>query len=520
MKTERWGSVKPPNGWLLDRQNSLKHYYLFNEGGGSTAYDYSGNSRTAIINSGNMAVVAGSSESQGWAFSPNGTQYLIAPTTLVNDSVDFTIVSKIFVSTVAAGTVGIISIGDATITNNPYYLLQRNGTQIRALLGNISYVNLITTAEVHRWYTIISKYLNATEIHYVDGIKVYEAPINYGLTTTDNLYIGIGFNGIFEGGIEYLGIWSKSLEDYEVFDITNNPYNLFPASYHNVIQPLEQEIPSNLILLPIHRTKYSRKGRKFYYSIRRNIFPITLSTFLQNSISDELEVTEDIFSSFIYTRFIDDTPSVDEEISFTSVFSFSTLDSLEVTEDIQQQGTIYNSTTDTETISEVIDFLSIYTRTLNDSLSITENISFTKILNFDFLDTLNITEIFRPSNLVTISFTTLGNSIELPEIESLTIFPYNYIDPISYGETDYSLMVASDFNYSTTSLFRITLTPTLEQRQQMQRYFSYWRTNPLDINIEQESWQGYLTPNNQTLLQNQFHEGVNMTIELEATKVK
>ena len=119
-----------------------------------------------------------------------------------------------------------------------------------------------------------------------------------------------------------------------------------------------------------------------------------------------------------------------------------------------------------------------------------------------------------------ITFTTVGNTITLPE-GYLTIFPYNYIPPVSYARTNYSLMVSDTFNYSSTCLFRYLMDVTFLQRLQIQTYFAYWRTNSFQIQIEDQIWTGYITHHNQEILKRQFrNEDSEVILQFEAMRIK
>jgi hypothetical protein len=125
-----------------------------------------------------------------------------------------------------------------------------------------------------------------------------------------------------------------------------------------------------------------------------------------------------------------------------------------------------------------------------------------------------------PDPIDGITFTTLGHTLVLPEGQ-LIIYPYNFIPPMAFGQTNYSLMVSDRFNYSATCLFRYTMALTYEQRLQLQTYFDYWQTNRFDIQIIDQFWIGYLTHHNQDLLKRQFkNEDSEIMLQFEAMRIK
>lgn len=191
--------------------------------------------------------------------------------TTSSGSFGWSIATKFRITTMPAGaaTAGISSLGNTNIESAPAYLLQVTSSVVRVLLGNGSFVTVVSSPTVGAWYTVVSCFsitikgnANGTESDYLGVTKgsftqvTNSARLCNATVRGASFYLGTGFNGQFAGDVEFCYIWDRELKWMEAFQVCNDPYQMWyditESPYKSISAAASTKfIPEQLALNPM-----------------------------------------------------------------------------------------------------------------------------------------------------------------------------------------------------------------------------------------------------------------------------
>ncbi len=228
-----------------DVSNGLVGYWPFDEGTGSTAYDFSGYGNTGGIV--NPTWVTGKI---GGALYFNGLNHYVGVTDSINLNISSTITLSCWVklaSFAGASIQGILSKDNPGIGEG-YGLYSFNsdiGSSVR--IGS-TWVNLYSTVSLDTWYFFAVTYDGVTLKCYINGVVVASTSISGSISlNNDPLYIGTFYSpsvdNFFNGTIDDARVYSRALTQSDITQL----YHLY-----NPATPTASPNPSAPVASPVY----------------------------------------------------------------------------------------------------------------------------------------------------------------------------------------------------------------------------------------------------------------------------
>lgn len=232
----------------IDLKNGLYAYYTFDNYNfsGNSVYDLSGNLRNAIL----FNVTTGQTGIVNQSFQYDGsTSYVNPPFNFknnLNESFTITLWAKPLINTVASWLIG---------DNDRNFMFFSSSGQFRAVIHGAT--SLYTTQSYYnnKWYFFVFEYDGINGFYIIDG----KNKTNWiAGSINDQLNIKIGSRGTdntfhFNGLIDEVGFWNRTLNNTEVLKLYNNGSGLYYALFNNsypqakpFISPQENDIKTRV----------------------------------------------------------------------------------------------------------------------------------------------------------------------------------------------------------------------------------------------------------------------------------
>lgn len=202
--------------------------WLFNEGGGNTAYDASGNSRSGALTNGPTW--------EGGTFGPavrfNGSNHVINCGTFSVPSTELTICAWVRFYAFNGNNERIIQKADGTGQAQHDFMLSLAGATndiIRARFNRTEHT-LVGTARLtaNRWHHVAATYNDGTGRTFLDGVEDSTATFNAGsLPTNSNpVYIGnsTALSTTINAAYDDIRLYNRELTAYELKSFLSDPF--------------------------------------------------------------------------------------------------------------------------------------------------------------------------------------------------------------------------------------------------------------------------------------------------------
>jgi hypothetical protein len=208
-------------------QTGLLGYWTFDEGGGSTAHDSSGNMNTgAIVDSGGNPISWTGGVFNGALSFDGQTTVAVSNSPSLNPFSGITISAWVDANDWGSGryTPRILEKGDS---DNQYALFSTSSGQLEFLLPGVSNGVLVTTAPSPRsWHHVAGTFNGSSMVLYIDGqIAAQQLASGVLAITSDGLAIGNNPSGIasegFSGALDDVRIYGQALSAAEIGQLYN-----------------------------------------------------------------------------------------------------------------------------------------------------------------------------------------------------------------------------------------------------------------------------------------------------------
>ncbi len=208
------------------RKNNPIGYWSFDEGQGGTAHDSSYLAALGSGNNGTLINMTTSGPSSVWSPSGKAGKALQFDgsddvVTITNNNItnynQSRSVSLWFKTNTLGSQKGIIGTGNTVLESAPFWLLTQSDSN-KISLYHSGYYDGTTTLERNKWYHLVYTYDRPRNylVLYLDGKVEYAGTANEADNNKNNIYIGGGWGGYFNGQIDEVKIYNYPITVDEI----------------------------------------------------------------------------------------------------------------------------------------------------------------------------------------------------------------------------------------------------------------------------------------------------------------